>query len=85
MYEMFLDILDIKEEATSDAQGEGHAITLQPERPSIVGDTRAEWDPRTETLDRLVEEPPAAEAAPEAPCGCPRPLAAQAWGENARV
>ena len=41
MYEIFPEYFDVKEEKASDTQGEGHAITLLPERPSIVGETEA--------------------------------------------
>ena len=72
-YEIFPEYFDIKEERTSDTQGEGHSITLQPERPSTVGETKAPWDPATETLGGRVAEPVAeAPAAPAAGDTSPR-------------
>ena len=75
-YEIFPEYFDVKAEKTSDTQGEGHSITLQPERPSTVGETVAEWNPNTETLGR------AEAAAPAAPENAP--LSPRRPGETAR-
>ena len=76
MYEIFPEYFDVREQKTSDTQGEGHSITLQPERPSTIGETVAEWDPNTETRG--------ARAAPAA-APADAPLSPRRSGESARA
>ena len=56
LYEIFTGFFEIKEEDTTDKQGEGHAITLKAERPPIIGEQVAGWDGASVGEAKTVQE-----------------------------
>jgi hypothetical protein len=77
LYEMFPEFFDVESDdklKKTDTRGEGHAVTLLAQRPAIVGESVAPWNPDTETLGDAVKvekepaaAPPAGDLSPRRP------------------